>query len=249
MNKYNMVINVNSDYFAFAKIFFRSFFDNVDIKNLNKFYVFDCGLLEEEREWLSMFPFVELKDTDLEYVKTNEVHGKEWSAITYTKITNAKKILEQDNLPVFIFDVDSVFVQGFEDIIDFSNDVVCCRVRDDRLSQCPSSYIGSFVGFLNVQKSINFIDTWHNLIINSNDIKTAWRESPALSILVNENRSSGQYKIQEIKESIICSTLFSPKNTENVVNVHMKSEKGMGYSTTEERLRMPHVIGYIEKYV
>ena len=85
--------------------------------------------------------------------------------------------------------------------------------------------------------------------MNSDDIKTAWRESPALSILINNSMSSGQYKIQEIKESIICSTLFSPKNTENVVNVHMKSEKGMGYSTTEERLRMPHVIGYIEKYV
>lgn len=250
MNKYNMMINLNSSYFPFAKVFFRSFFDNVNIDRLEKFYVFDCGLTKVEIEWLGLFNFIEIAGTNLDHKQGGQLHGKEWSEITYTKITNAKTILNLTKIPLFIFDVDSIFIQGFDNLIDFTNDIVVCKVEGDREQTCPSPYIGSFVGFIDHQKSIKFINKWHENIRLSGEITTAWRESPALSIMILNNENDREYKIQEIKESVISHTMFSPKNNNSsIVNIHMKSEGAYGFVTAGQRLTMPHARGYIEQYV
>ena len=68
-----------------------------------------------------------------------------------------KDYISEDKIPTFMIDVDSMFLNDTSDILDTGVDVVLCD-RSDIWGGMP--FIASFVGFLDVNKSIEFLDEW-----------------------------------------------------------------------------------------
>lgn len=241
--KYNIITVSNSSYFIFLKIWIQSLFDKIDLENVNKVHIINTGLKEEEKKYLKQFPKIDLYETGVES-KFTELHGKGWSDSNYSKLPAIRKILKEQKIPCYFVDVDCVFNQDFYEILDFTKDIVVCDTSD-RIITCSSRLIGSFYGFNNVEKSLDFIDRWYDKILFSKDIKTKWRESPALTMLFEEEK---EIKFQMIMESEISASLFSPKK-ENIFISHMKSEGKYNYITPEQRIRMPHCIQKVRRYI
>lgn len=242
--KYNITTVSNSSYFLFLKVWIDSLYDKINLNNINNIYIIDTGLKSEEKKYLSLFPKVNLLDTEIN-VQFDTLHGKGWSDSNYAKLPAIKKIIKQDLVPTYFIDVDSVFNIDFTEILDFSSDITVCNTLD-RTSYFNSELIGSFYGFNSIDKAEKIIDEWYDLIINSKKISTKFRESPALSIFWKENKE--KYKFHSISESIISANLLSPKR-EKVYIYHMKSEGAYGYRTPEQRIKMPHCIEAVGRYI
>lgn len=240
----NIVTVSNSSYFTFLKCWSYSLIDKINLDNIANVYVIDTGLTEEQRLFVNRFPKFSVWDTDINSSFCT-LHGKGWQDSNYSKLPNIKKILTNDALPTYFVDVDSIFVADFYSLLDFSKDIAVCNTSCRKL-YCNSKLIGSFYGFNNVDKSLDFIDIWYNTIKTSNRIKTAWRESPSLSLVFEENNLNLTF--QELKESNISHNMFSDTSEEKFI-IHLKSEGGLGFKTQSERLKMPHAKGIIERYL
>ena len=64
MDKYNIITVLNEDYMSFGILFISSFFDNVNLDNINKIYIFDTGLMPKSIEYLNLFPKVNFVATN-----------------------------------------------------------------------------------------------------------------------------------------------------------------------------------------
>ncbi len=233
----------NGSYFKFMKIWIKSLYDKVNLENIQNIYIIDTGLEEQHREYLSFFKKVKIIETEIKS-KFTELHGKGWQESNYSKLPVIRRVLKKEEIPTYFIDVDCLFIQDFYRLLDFSKDFVICDTSD-RLEACSTRFIGSFYGFNNL-KCLDFIDEWYNTILNSDKIKQKWRESPALTICYSKNKND--YSFQILDEGNISSSMYSPPEKEKFI-MHMKSEGAYGYGTQEERLRMPHVIGKLSRYI
>jgi len=253
--KINIVTVCNSSYFIFLKIWLRSFHATLNLDNIKTIYVINTGLLKSEIEFVKSFPNTEIVDTGLETEFTG-LHEEGWSSSTYSKLPVIKRILASDKIPTYFVDVDCIFVRDFYELLDFSRDLVVCDCSD-RQGGYHSRLIGSFYGFNSPDRVIPFIDSWYNKILYSKAVKHAWRESPSLTLTWEEELESGkhgksaggkQLLMQGILEGVISASFLS-RPMEVPYILHMKSEGGYGYSTPEERLRMPYVQEFIGDYL
>ncbi len=245
--KINIVTVSNESYSKFLRVWLSSFYDVMDLSNINKVYIANTGFSKETRNFISCFPKTEIVETGIKS-SFSKLHDEEWGKSNYCKLPIIKNVLSKDKIPTFFIDVDCLFNYDFYESLDLSNDLFVCDTSD-RTAHCNSKYIGSFYGFgvENIQKNIAFIDKWHDTILNSTKIVQAWRESPSLSMLVMDQNYAKSYKIQYLNESKISANLFSPKNDPFIY--HLKSEGAFGYITEEQRLNMPHVSRKIKRYV
>ena len=243
MKKINIVTVSNGSYFKFLKIWIRSLYDKVSLDNIENIYIIDTGLDSDQRKFLDMFNKIIIFETGIKSSFT-KLHGKGWQDSNYSKLPAIKKILKKDKIPTYFIDVDCLFVRDFYHLLDFSKDIVICDTTD-RMAACNSRFIGSFYGFNNL-KGIEFLDQWYDTIINSTKITTKWRESPSLGICYEKKKSNFSFQI--LDEGNISSSLHSPPKKEKYI-FHMKSEGAYGYSSQEERLDMPHVIGKLSRYI
>ena len=111
---------------------------------VNKVYVFDTGLSKETRNYINLFPGFELIDTKMS-IDSKKIHDAGWAKNTYSKTKFLKQIIEKDNMPTFMIDSDAIFVDNFQDLIDWNADLVACDSNRDGFSK----HIGSFFGAIN----------------------------------------------------------------------------------------------------
>ena len=116
--KYNIITVANEEYKDFLKLFVNSLFENVDMENINKVYIFDTGLSKETKEYVNHFPSFDLVDTQM-IIESKELHDSGWAENTYSKTKFLRQILKKDSLPTFMIDSDCIFVEGFEKLIQF----------------------------------------------------------------------------------------------------------------------------------
>lgn len=233
--KHNILTVVNEDYSPFIKLFVNSLFELTNLNNTQDIFVFDTGLNIESKKYLSCFPKVKLVDTGME-TSSSQIHDEGWKQNTYSKTKFLLSILKKTNTPTFMIDSDCIFVDNFQDLVDWGADVVAC----DRNRDGFSKHIGSFFGAINVEKSISFIEKW---IININNLQKTSDlkhcESPALSLTIeNEN-----FKVQNLPEQIV-SAVF-PDETSRIF--HLKSDY---YAVTvEQRLNLKHAQQFTQRYL
>lgn len=233
--KYNIITVANEGYKDFLKLFVNSLFENVDMQNINKVYIFDTGLSKETKEYINLFPSFDIVDTQM-VTKFKEIHDSGWATNTYSKTKFLKQTLEKDSLPTFMIDSDCIFAEGFENLIDFDKDFVAC----DRNRDGFSKHIGSFFGALNIENSLNFLNKWiDNISFLQQEGKLKHCESPALSKTISET----DFNIQEIEETLV-SAVF-PDESSRIY--HLKSDY---YALTiESRIQLPHAKPFVLRYL
>tara|TARA_B100000287_G_C20546564_1_gene746792 strand:- start:391 stop:1095 length:705 start_codon:yes stop_codon:yes gene_type:complete len=233
--KHNILTVANENYSSFIKLFINSLFELTDLKMVEKIYVFDTGLSEETKKHLNYFPKIEIMDTGMQ-ISSDKIHDDGWKKNTYSKTKFLLSILQKTNLPTFMIDSDSIFVDNFQDLIDWNADLVAC----DRNRDGFSKHIGSFFGAINVDQSITFIEKWITNISKlqrTTDLKHC--ESPALSLTIE----SENFNVQNLPEQIV-SAVF-PDETSRVF--HLKSDY---YAlTVEERLSLKHAKQFTQRYL
>lgn len=234
---YNIVTVSNSTYYPFLQIFLRSLFENINLDNINKIYVYDSGLEEEQKEWVKTFQKVVIKD-NLVKLETNTLHDEGWEGVTYSKLKCCLHALEETGKPSFIVDVDSVFEAEFIHLIDLSKDVVLCSCENRSLVVPGNSqFIGSFCGLIDLAKSREFVDEVYRIIPTIN-----WphKESPSIT-------KAYAIKKEEIKFNIALedqvSHIDQSTQKEFIAIYHLKSSTK--YNTIQKRLIMHP---WIKKY-
>ena len=73
--KYNIITVANENYKDFLKLFVNSLFENVDFNSINRIYIFDTGLSKETKDYVDLFPSVEIVDTQMS-IDSKEIHGE-----------------------------------------------------------------------------------------------------------------------------------------------------------------------------
>lgn len=231
---FNVMTVLNSDYFDFGKLFVNSFYDNVDLSRIHKLYVYDTGLSESDKKYLSVFPQLEVVSTQLN-TKHQLLHDEDWRKNVYSKTSFLLQVIEKDSLPTVMIDSDCLFLSNFVDLIPENYDFVACR-REEQEAFCE--YIASFFVVNSIEKAPDFIREWREEMYYGTENH---RESPALSRLIDK----GGYHVHAIKEDLVSYT--GTEITEDITIAHMKSTRGL--RTVEQRVNQPHLKAYLEKYL
>ncbi len=232
--KYNILTVLNESYRPFGELFVTSLFENVDISKVNKTYIFDTGMSEETKTYLSLFPTVEVIDTGIES-QSGQIHDQGWRDSTYSKTTFLLDTLIKDGLPTVMVDSDCIFIQNFADLLQFDEKDIVVTARD---RQGFSRHIGSFFAANNSSKNVLlFIRRWiENLedLRDNTDMKHV--ESPALSKTVAE--MSDEVSILELSEDIVSCVL--PEKYLDQSNIRIYHLKSDYYAKTiQERMMLP----------
>ena len=233
--KHNILTVANENYKDFLILFINSLFEFVDLTDTDSVYVFDTGLSEDTKAYLSNFPKVVVKNAGF-VTESSQIHDDGWKKNTYSKTTFLKEVLLETKTPTFMIDSDCIFVQNFLDLIDDKCDIIgCIRERPGF-----SKYIGSFFGAINVENSIKFIDMWIdniNLLQQTTDLKHC--ESPALAKTIEENT----FNTQSLPEQVV-SAVF-PSGESRIY--HLKSDH---YAlTVQARLQLEHSQPFVQRYL
>lgn len=232
--KYNILTVLNESYRPFGELFVASLFENTDISQVNKTYIFDTGLEEETKSYLSLFPTVEIIDTAINS-QSEEIHDEGWKNSTYSKTTFLLDTLIKDGLPTVMIDSDCIFVQDFSQLLKFSEKDVVVTARN---REGFSKHIGSFFAANNCSKNVLlFVRRWiENLEHLRENTKMKHVESPALSKTVTEMKN--EIEILELPEEIISCVLPEEANRkEDIAILHLKSDHYA--KTIADRLMLP----------
>jgi len=233
--KYNILTVINEGYAEFGKLFINSLFENIDLTNVEKIFVYDTGLAPLTIDYYNYFPKVEIIETGANYTSLN-MHDEGWKENTYSKTKYLLECLDNYNLPTLMVDSDCIFVAAFEQLLDKKADIVVCSRQREGFSR----HIGSFFGALNVEKSKQFLRSWIkniDLLQQTTDLKHC--ESPALSKTITEE----DIETQEVPEQVVSAV--HPDETSLIY--HLKSDY---YATTvEQRLALPHAAFFTQRYL
>jgi len=233
--KHNILTVANENYREFLILFINSLFEFGQLQDTDTIYVFDTGLSESTRSYLAHFPKVVVKDAGF-VTESAQIHDEGWKKNTYSKTTFLKQILSETQVPTFMIDSDSIFVQNFLDLIDTECDIIGCKRERSGFSK----YIGSFFGAINVEQSLVFIDKWIeniNLLQETTELKHC--ESPALAKTIEENN----FQVQDLPEQVV-SAVF-PSDESRIF--HLKSDH---YAlTVKDRLNLQHAKPFVQRYL
>tara|TARA_B110000483_G_scaffold209083_1_gene255150 strand:- start:1942 stop:2640 length:699 start_codon:yes stop_codon:yes gene_type:complete len=220
--KYNILTVSNQDYFPFLELFIKSLYQNADSENLLNVYIFDTGLNEESKSFLSEFNKNIIVDTG-QKTEHKKLHDPDWCLNTYSKMDYLYQVIEKTKIPSFMIDVDSVFQKSFESIINPFADIVACYRPKNQIS----THIGSFFGGIDYLKTMIFIQIWKQNLDTITEFKH--KESPALSKVINTFQG---FKIQHLYERDISCV----EENEEAFIYHLKSD---GFAQTiSERINL-----------
>jgi len=210
---YNIFTIANSGYFKFCRIFVESLHQNLDLSKINKIFIGDTGLTEEELEYLSTFDKIEVVSTD--YVsKDTSLWSEDWLNVVGFKTKLLRELVNKEDDPIVMVDLDCMFVNDFYELVfgiySDENPIKVCYRKEHQIP-----YIGSFVSIGDKEKGLQFLDKWIDKIENWDGIP---KESPALSELCKEE------SVCELDEKIICAYCDSTEMIEwSSKIVHFKS--------------------------
>jgi hypothetical protein len=162
------MVVLNSSYFNFGKVFINSLYKNINLSNLNKLYIVDIGLTDDDKDFFNNYDKVKIYDTELKTdFNDGGTWGKGWQISVGAKTIMFKHILEQTDLPLVMIDGDCIFVKDFEELIDDNYDIQACKRSNHSVP-----YLASFVIAQNNTKSIDFINSWIDIM--SNKLSKQW---------------------------------------------------------------------------
>tara|TARA_Y100001963_G_C6712680_1_gene415069 strand:- start:473 stop:1189 length:717 start_codon:yes stop_codon:yes gene_type:complete len=237
------MVVLNSSYFNFGKVFINSLFKNVNLSNLNKLYIVDIGLTDDDKDFFNSYDKVEIYDTELKTdFNDGGTWGIGWQTSVGAKTIMFKHILEQTDLPLVMIDGDCIFVKDFEELIDENYDIQACKRGNPSVP-----YLASFVIAQNNSKSIDFISSWIDIM--SNKPLSAPRESPSLGEAVNlvgdklNFGSIDRIKVSTHNEDELCDDTYI---------IHLKGAS-LSRDITERELKSlisnTHFSNLIEEYM
>mgnify|MGYP001277958167 CR=1 FL=1 len=195
MNKYSIVSVVNKEYEKFAKVFLKSAIEKINLENIAEICILNTGLPDEvAKELYSLSDKIRIvKHT--ENINSNSSWDEGWQKNVLLKKKFVKNYIETEKRPTFMIDIDCMFIGDISALTTFDLDVVLCD-RSDLWGGMP--YIASFVGFLNVEKSIKFLEEWISEMNTISGFET--KETPALNVMSQKNE---KYKMAGLSHKII----------------------------------------------
>jgi hypothetical protein len=215
----------------FGNIWLSSMYDILDVTNINKIFILDTGLtLEDKQQIISKAGKVEfiLSDINIKGSSDANIKNSLWLPHVLRKTVYLHMLmceLPEREFPLIMMDSDTMFLKGFEELLDESYDMqVCLRSYKDN-----PNWIAAFFVAYSKQKSQKFLEKWiqeiKNLMISRPDRK--WFESHSLNLLLNKIIDNGEYKIGNLPTRLICCE--RPENfTDETRVIHFKGthEKG-----------------------
>lgn len=182
MIKYSIISVVNKQYKKFASVFIQSALENLNLDNIHEICILDTGLSQNDHDNLSaLHPKVKLIKFDNE-ISSDVAWDSGWQDNVLLKTKFTYDYINKNKIPACMIDIDSMFIKDLSDIMKHEGDVILCD-RSEEWSGMP--YIASFVGFLNVDKSLQFISQWRTAMDNITTYET--KETPALNEMARNN--------------------------------------------------------------
>ena len=195
MDKYSIVSVVNGGYEKFAKVFLRCAIEKLNLEMIHEICILDTGLKNDIVEELSnLNPKIKIIKHN-ESISSNSSWDDGWQKNVLLKTEFIKKYIEENSIPTFMIDIDSMFLGDISMVNDFDLDVILCD-RSDVWGGMP--FIASFVAFLNIDKSIDFLNDW--ILEMKNIVGFETKETPALNAMARKNQ---QYKIGSLSHKVI----------------------------------------------
>ena len=185
MKKYSIISVVNNSYVKFAYVFVKSALENLNLEHIHEICLLDTGLEIEHKNKLSQLnDKVKIISTESK-LNSLESWDKGWQENVLLKTNFAYNYLVDNRIPTCMIDIDSMIIKDLYEGIDVNADAIICD-RSDLWGGMP--LIASFVGFVNVDKSLNFIELWRDKMNYMLDKGFKTRETPALNEIVRENK-------------------------------------------------------------
>jgi len=231
MNKYNVFTILNSVYMKFGKIWINSLHDKVNTNKIENIFIGDTGLTSNDKKYLQKYKKVtiiptNISDTDTEF----EIWDKKWHNSVSQKTKIFRELVKTNNLPIIMLDADLLFLEDISYLIDSSYDIqICFRNHERRERPHDMDYLASYV-CVNNKKAIKFLDTWIDMIDNSENIQINGKlikakETPCLCKTV-ELYKSNNIKIGNVDEDIV-SVYDSPNILPEISKIiHFKGAGG-----------------------
>ena len=221
--KYNICTIASDIYDEFLFYFVDSCIKNCN--NVEKIHILYTGVK------IPNYPILNNKQIKLHILEKNipstqNIHDENWLANVDSKSVFFKKISSESSLPTFLIDVDSYFIKDFINLIDTNKDLVFCK-RNHTLP-----LIASFVGIINNNVAVNFIDSWRNIMKRKSGVKET------NSLVEFDELERKNYNIQYIEDEIISSTNFKNPNPDICI-FHFKGRRiGDVNSQVGERIKL-----------
>ena len=225
MNKYSIVSVVNKEYEKFARVFLKSAIEKINLENILEICILNTGLSDKVVEELSLLSDKIRIIKHTENINSDSSWDDGWQKNVLLKTEFVKNYIKENKLPTFMVDIDSMFLNDIFEINNFDVDVVLCD-RSDLWGGMP--FIASFVGFLNVDKSLQFLNEWITEMKNISGFET--KETPALNIMA---RKGEHYKIGRLSHKVIGLYHENSLNEETRI-VHFKGGGDSQKKTKDE---------------
>ena len=194
MRKYSILSVANEGYKDFLHIFLNSALENLNLEYIKDIRILNTGIdkdiVKYYEEKNSKIKFISYKSI----IKTDKPWDSGWQQNVELKTNFVKEYLKEYKIPVAMVDIDCMFIKDIQDIMNIEGDLGICERKDIFFG---SPVIASFVGFINIEKSINFINEWNKII---DSIDNPPKETPALNQMVRENT---KYNIKSITHKLV----------------------------------------------
>lgn len=243
---FNIVTVSNKSYQEFLIYFISSLFKNCNTNNLNKIYVLNNGIDDDIKNKLSnkSNKIIFCENNNKQHSITKSGWSNDWGYNVDTKTLFLLDILEKDNLPTFLIDVDCLFLKDFTEIIDYKKDVILCdrEYSDNRI-------IASFVYLNNTKNAIDFLKSW---IHEQTLIENYPKETKCLNKITKDYFNKIDIGLMSFKIINFYYTPSSNEEKEKIYIVHLKG--AVKKDTFEEEIknrinRLNNFINISEYYV
>lgn len=160
---YSVLFIANHEFFLLLKMALNSFYLNADQTKVNKIYIVDIGLTEDDKNYLGQYHKVKFIEGKKIRHKTDKmaIHSEEWVEAVCQKTIHLRKIIEQsEDETILLFDADTVTIKDFSHFFDEQIPIQLClrQVKDKK-----NPYIACFTAFnlqTNKDKILNFVNRW-----------------------------------------------------------------------------------------
>jgi len=185
MKKYSIISVVNNSYVKFAYVFVKSALENLNLKHIHEICLLDTGLdIKHKMALTQLSDKVKIISTQ-EKLNSEESWDNGWQENVLLKTNFAYNYLVNNRIPTCMIDIDSMIIKDLYEVIDVNADAIICD-RSDLWGGMP--FIASFVGFINIDQSLNFIEVWRDKMNYMLDKGFKTRETPALNEIVRHNK-------------------------------------------------------------
>jgi len=197
MKKYSILSVANKQYTKFAYVFIQSAIKHLNLDNVHEICILETGMDSADISYLTnLHP--KIKFINGAKVSSSKAWDDGWQENVLLKTNFAKEYISNKSIPACMIDIDCMFVQDISSIItaDKHDGIVLCD-RSEIWGGMP--YIASFVGFVNIEQSLNFINDWILCIDNIKGFRT--KETPALNEIIRS--ASEKYDFYAASHDIV----------------------------------------------